>query len=134
MVYKDTCGSDHYSMVMENTIIENPEQETIPKFHDRILKSKLVILQKWFLTTLIPKINANQEEHIIPKINANQEELIIHFTNILITIVNKIIPLNYNISKTQQTIFYRGVQNHKRTSSYLQEIQNKPFIRKSKQI
>ena len=39
-VYKDTCGSDHYPIIMENSTIKNSEPQI------KLQKSKLEILQK----------------------------------------------------------------------------------------
>ena len=83
-VYTDPCSSDHYPIIMENSTIKKFRTTSI-KFQ----KSKLAILQKLCLITLIPESNTNQEEPII------------HFTDILINIANKTSPKNHNIFKTQ---------------------------------
>ena len=85
-------------------------------------KSKQEILQKLCLSTLIPESNTNQEEPII------------HFTNTLITIENKTIPKTTISQKHNKPWFIEDCKKHKRMSSNSQEIQDKPLIRKSKQI
>ena len=114
-VYKNPCCSDHYPIINEKHYdwkLRTTNSDKIPTME--FLISKLAILQKLYLTTLIPETDTNQEP-------------MIYFTNILITISNK------TILKTQ-TIVHRGVEKHKRMSSNLQKIQNKTLIRKSKQI
>ena len=87
-VYKDLCGSDHYPIIMKNSTIKNSEQQIKPPRWN-FKRANWQSYKKLCLTTLIPESNTNQEEPII------------HFTNTLITIVNKTIPQNHNISKTQ---------------------------------
>ena len=100
--------------MMENTIIENSESQTIPKPPQwNFKKANWQSYQNLCLTALIPETDANQEEPII------------HSINTIIAIANKTILI------TQQTMIHRGVQGHdKQVSSNPQEIQNKHLIRK----
>ena len=93
-IYKDPFDSDHYPIIMKNTIVENSKPQTIPK---QLMKFKKKTNMKsykiLYLTSLIPETNTNQEEPIM------------HFTNILINIANKTMPMVHS-----------GMQRYKRVS------------------
>ena len=80
-VHEDSCGSDHFPIIIENTKPGKSDPQTVSKTPRRnFKKANWQAYKKLCLDTLIPETNTNQEEPII------------HFTNTLINIANKTIP------------------------------------------
>ena len=80
-VHEDSCGSDHFPIIIENTKPGKSDPQTVSKTPRwNFKKANWQAYKKLCLDTLIPETNTNQEEPII------------HFTNTLINITNKTIP------------------------------------------
>ena len=80
-VHEDSCGSDHFPIIIENTKPGKSDPQTVSKTPRwNFEKANWQAYKKLCLDTLIPETNTNQEEPII------------HFTNTLINIANKTIP------------------------------------------
>ena len=80
-VHEDSCGSDHFLIIIENTKLGKSDPQTVSKTPRwNFKKANWQAYEKLCLDTLIPETNTNQEEPII------------HFTNSLINIANKTIP------------------------------------------
>ena len=80
-VHEDSCGSDHFPIIIENTKPGKSDPQTVSKTPRwNFKKANWQAYKKLCLDTLIPETNTNQEEPII------------HFTNTLINIANKTIP------------------------------------------
>ena len=80
-VHEDSCGSDHFPIIIENTKPGKSDPQTVSKTPRwNFKKANWQAYKKLCLDTLIPETNTNQEEPII------------HFTNTLIDIANKTIP------------------------------------------
>ena len=80
-VHEDSCGSDHFPIIIENTKPGKSDPQTVSKTPRwNFKKADWQAYKKLCLDTLIPETNTNQEEPII------------HFTNTLINIANKTIP------------------------------------------